>query len=70
MVGSTPTVSTGTKDFGTISGNEGTVVGDVSGHANVIGLGPADIDIDLMLNLDQALRQTTLFNIQASRYSQ
>lgn len=69
MTGSTPTVSTGAKDFGTIFGNEGAVIGDVSGHASVIGLGPVHIDINLMLNPGQALRQTTFFNIQASRYS-
>ena len=70
MAGNTPAVSTGAKDFGTISGNQGAVVGDVSGHAKVIGLGPVHIDINLMLNPDQALRYTVLFNIQASRHSQ
>ena len=52
MAGNTPVVSTGTKDFGTISGNQGTVIGDVSGYAKVIGLRPVHIDIDLMLNPD------------------
>ncbi|MCJ1268442.1 hypothetical protein MMC22_008330 [Lobaria immixta] len=36
MAGNTPAVSTGAKDFGTISGNEGAVIGDVSGYATVI----------------------------------
>ena len=52
MAGNTPVVSTGTKDFGTISGNQGAVIGDVSGYAKVIGLRPVHIDIDLMLNPD------------------
>ena len=52
MAGNTPAVSTGAKDFGTISGNQGAVIGDVSGYANVIGLRPVHIDIDLMLNPD------------------
>lgn len=56
MAGNTPIVSTGAKDFGTISGNKGAVIGDVSGHAKVIGLGPPHIDIDFMLNPDQALK--------------
>lgn len=56
MAGNTPVVSIGAKDFGPISGNKGAVIGDVSGHAKVIGLGPAHIDIDFMLNPDQALR--------------
>ncbi len=54
MAGNTSVVSTGAKDFGSISGNKGAVIGDVSGHAEVIGLGSAHIDIDFMLNSDQA----------------
>ena len=68
MAGNTPAVSTGAKDFGTISANQGAVIGDVSGCATVIGSSPVYISIDLMLNTCQPLRQTTIFNIQASRH--
>ena len=52
MAGNTPVVSTGTKGFGTISGNQGVVMGNISGNANVIGFRPVHIDIELMLNPD------------------
>lgn len=54
MAGNTLVVSTGAKDFGPISDNKGVVIDDVSDHAEVIDLNPAHIDIDFMLNLDQA----------------
>lgn len=68
MASHTPAVSTGAKDFGPISDNKGAVIGDVSGHATVIGSSPVHISIDLILNPGQALKQTTVFLIQASRH--
>ena len=56
MAGNTPAISTGAKHFGTISDNKGVVIGDILNHGEVIGLGPAYIDIDFMLNPGQALR--------------
>ena len=47
MVDHIPAVSTGAKDFGRISDNRGAVIGDVSGPATVIGLGPIRLNNDL-----------------------
>lgn len=38
MARDTAAVSTGSKDFGAISGNRGVVLGDASGYAQVIGM--------------------------------
>ena len=37
MTDNTPTIATGAKEFGEISNNPGVVIGDASGHVNVIG---------------------------------
>lgn len=69
MADNATAVFTGVKEFDTISSNQGVVIGDVSGCPKVIGSSSVHMEINLVLKLIQALRQTTLFNIRASRYS-
>lgn len=57
---------TGAKEFGTISDNQGVIIGDVSGYPNIIGSSFVHVDIDFMLNFIQGLRP--LFMIRASHY--
>lgn len=59
-------VYTDAKEFGTISDNQGVIIGDVSGYPNIIGSNFVQVDIDLMLNLIQDLRP--MFITRASHY--
>lgn len=59
MTDNAPTMATGAKVFDAISNNRGVVVGDASGHAQVIG-GFCDIDVRFHPNVDRLANNQSL----------